>query len=286
VPLDRPRIMAILNATPDSFSDGGLHLDPDRAAEAGARFVGEGADVLDVGGESTRPGAARVAPEVQVERVVPVIEALRARRETRDVAITIDTTSARVASAALDAGADGVNDVSAGLEDEGLLDLVASRGAGIVLMHRLTTPERDSYSDEYAESPAYGDVVEVVRAFLRERIGAALGAGVAARSIAIDPGLGFGKSVKQNLELIRRTGELAGLGHPVVSGASRKSFVGRVSTGGGGSPPASRVSGTVGASVCHMMSGARIFRVHDVGAHAGALRAAWAIRGAVASGGA
>lgn len=271
--LDRPRVMAIVNATPDSFSDGGVHLDPDVAAMAAVQFVGEGADVLDVGGESTRPGAPAVPADEQIARVVPVIKAIRAR--LHETPITIDTMDARVAAAALDAGADAINDVSGATADEEMLSLAGERGAGIVLMHRLTTPDRDCYSDRYASEPGYRDVVEEVRSFLAARAQAAVEAGVGRERIVLDPGLGFGKSVAQNLELMRRTGEIRALGYPVLSGASRKSFVGRASTGSGDSPASSRVFGSVGASVSHLAFGAMIFRVHDVSAQAQGLRMAW-----------
>lgn len=269
--------MAILNATPDSFSDGGVHLDPSRAADGAERFVAEGADVLDVGGESTRPGAPSIPDDEQIRRVVPVIRAIRSRPSTATAPMTIDTTSAVVAQVALDAGADAINDVSGATADPHMLDLAARTGAGLVLMHRLTTPGRDSYSDRYAAPPAYDDVVGTVGAFLAERARAAIDAGVDPGAIVLDPGLGFGKSVEQNAELIRRTAEIAAIGFPVLSGASRKSFVGRLATGRGDSPAAKRVGGSVGASVAHLLSGAIIFRVHDVGVQAHALRAAWSL---------
>lgn len=271
--------MAIINVTPDSFFDGGVHFDAKRAADAAGRFVEEGADVLDVGGESTRPGASRIDEDEQIRRVVPVIEAIRSRDDRTP--ITIDTTRARVARSALHAGADAVNDVSAGTEDPEMLALAASRGAGVVLMHRLTTPDRDTYSDQYAEAPAYEDVVATVAGFLADRAEAARRAGVAPESIVLDPGLGFGKSVDQNLDLIRRTGELVALGFPVLSGLSRKSFVGRVALGR--STASERLSATLGASVRHLASGASIFRVHDVAAHASALTTAWAVGGGEAA---
>lgn len=273
VDLDRPRVMAIINVTPDSFYDGGAHLDPHTAADAAARFVDEGADLLDVGGESTRPGSSRVDADEQIRRVVPVIEAIRTRDQSTP--ITIDTTRAGVAARALDAGADGVNDVSAGEEDPEMLPLVATRGAGIILMHRLTTPDRDAYSDAYEAEPNYDDVVSTVAGYLQSRADAARRAGIEHDAIVLDPGLGFGKSVEQNLDLIRRTGELTTLGYPILSGLSRKSFVGRVALGP--SAASERLSATLGASVRHLASGAHVFRVHDVAAHVSALRLAWAI---------
>jgi len=277
---DRPVLMAILNATPDSFSDGGRFSEPEQIADAAAEAVRAGATILDIGGESTRPGAARVDPTEQIERVVPAIRAIR----TRGIGapISVDTTRARVAAAALDAGADAVNDVSAATEDDEMLSLVAERGAGLVLMHRLAPPGEDSYSDRYDREPDYGDVVLAVRSFLAERLTAAERAGVPPRRVALDPGLGFGKSVDQNLELIRRTPEITALGRPILSGASRKSFVGRVSAPPGEepAPPHQRDAASVAFSVAHRLAGAQIFRVHDVAAHAAALRAVEAIRAA------
>lgn len=270
--------MAIINVTPDSFYDGGQHLDPRAAADAAARFVEEGADVLDVGGESTRPGSVRVDEAEQIRRILPVIEAIRSRDDRTP--ITVDTTRVGVASRALDAGADAVNDVSAGEEDQEMLELVAGRGAGIILMHRLTTPDQDVFSDAYDAAPAYADVVADVTHYLRSRIEAARGVGMTPEQIVIDPGLGFGKSVEQNLELIRRTGELARL-RPVLSGLSRKSFVGRVALGT--SKASERLAATLGASVCHLASGASVFRVHDVAAHVSALSMAWAAGGGAAA---
>lgn len=275
--LDRPRLLAILNVTPDSFSDGGSLLDPKAVVDAAARAVRDGADMLDVGGESTRPGAQRIPAEEQIARVVPALHAIRAAGGAlAEVPISVDTTLAGVARAALDAGADAINDVSGGLDDPGMLPLASSRQVGIVLMHRLRAPERDSYSDRYERPPEYGDVVRAVREFLGERADAAMRAGVSRERIVLDPGLGFGKSVEQNLELVRRTGEFLDLGFPILSGASRKSFVGRVAAGGAEpAAPKDRVAGSVAISVTHLLAGARLFRVHDVRAHLEALDVAW-----------
>ncbi|MGA1393821.1 MAG: dihydropteroate synthase [Phycisphaerales bacterium] len=258
LPLEPWVLMGIVNATPDSFSDGGLHLDPARAAEAALAMIDAGASIIDVGGESTRPGASRIDAAEQIRRVVPVIEAIRRQG---DVTISIDTTLAAVAEAAIDAGAEIVNDVSAGEEDPSILRLAAARSCGVVLMHRLAPPPADSFSDRYAEPPEYRDVVGEVQAALLARISIAEGAGVDPRSIAIDPGLGFGKSVEQNFALIARLGELASLGRPVLVGASRKSFIGAVS---GTSDPAQRVPGSVVAAVAAWSAGGRIIRTHDV----------------------
>jgi len=271
VSLDPFAIMGVVNVTPDSFSDGGQFTGPEEAAQFALQLVEEGASVIDIGGESTRPGAARVDAEEQVRRVVPVIARVRSRSS---VAITVDTTSAAVAEAALEAGADAVNDVSAGCEDPAMFALVARRGAGLVLMHRLAPPGEDSYSDRYAEAPIYDDVVREVASFLLMRAEVAMAAGVARESIVLDPGLGFGKSVAQNYELLARTSELVALGMPVLVGASRKSFLGAVS---GRADPEQRIIGSVVAAVAAYGGGARIIRAHDVGAHREALLVAHAV---------
>ena len=271
VSLDPFAIMGVINATPDSFSDGGQFRDAEHAAQHALQLVEEGATVLDIGGESTRPGASRVDAEEQVRRVVPVIARVRSRS---NVAITVDTTLASVAEAALEAGADAVNDVSAGCEDPAMLPLVAKKGAGIILMHRLAAPGDDQYSDRYAEPPIYDDVVREVASFLLMRAELCLAAGIAREAIALDPGLGFGKSVSQNYELLARTSELAALGYPVLVGASRKSFLGAVT---GRSDPEQRIIGSVVAAVAAYGGGARIMRAHDVGAHREALLVAHAV---------
>lgn len=278
--LDRPRLIAIINATPDSFHGASRVLDPAEAVDRAERSVGEGANALDIGGESTRPSAARVREAEQRERVLPIIHAVRRSGGVASrTPIIIDTTSEAVARAALDAGADAVNDVSAGLESPGMFALAAERGAGLIVMHRLAPPTADSYSDRYPREPDYpGGVVARVLGFLRARASAAEAAGVARGALVLDPGLGFGKSVEQNLELIRHTGTFSGAGFPVLSALSRKSFVGRVGLGRD-STPDERLPGTLALSVAHLAAGAMLFRVHDVGPHAQALRAAWAVRG-------
>jgi dihydropteroate synthase len=264
-------LMGVVNMTPDSFSDGGRFATVDEAFAHAMQLVDEGAGILDIGGESTRPGAEPVAADEQIRRVVPLIARIRTRS---NVAISVDTTSATVAEAALEAGADIVNDVSAGADDPAMLPLVARRGVGIVLMHRLAAPREDSYSDRYEREPVYGDVVRAVCDHLLARVDAAIGAGVARDCIALDPGLGFGKSVAQNYELLARTSELAALGYPVLIGASRKSFLGAVS---GRSDPEQRIIGSVVAAVAAFGGGARIVRAHDVGAHREALLVAHAV---------
>lgn len=270
--LEHPRVLGILNLTPDSFSDGGALTSPDDAARAALDAVRAGAAGLDVGGESTRPGAERVPARAQVERVVPALRAVRAAIGPEPV-ITIDTTRAAVAHAALEAGADAINDVSAGTEDPAMLPLAAERGCGIILMHRLRPPPADVYSHEHAQPPAYEDVVRDVAAFLAARAAAAIAAGVSDQAIVLDPGLGFGKSVDQNLSLIRRTDELVRLGFPILSALSRKSFVGVASGLPRTSRPADRHAGTIALTLAHWCAGASLFRVHEVGPAVEALRA-------------
>lgn len=271
--------MAILNVTPDSFSDGGRHDTVETALSAAARLVEEGADMLDIGGESTRPGAARVDSGEQIRRIVPVIEAIRRTPGPLGmIPLSADTTREEVARAAIDAGADAVNDVSGGTEDPAMLATVARSGSGLVLMHRLRPPEQDSYSDRYESAPVQGDIVALVaRAFKEKLLPAALAAGIRRDRIVVDPGLGFGKTVEQNLALIRGSRGLEReTGGPILSGLSRKSFVGRVSLGRD-SQPGERLAGTLALSIAHLREGASIFRVHDVAEHARAFAAALAV---------
>ena len=263
--LSRPVVMGILNATPDSFSDGGLHLDPSHALDRAERMVAEGADVVDVGGESTRPGACPVEPGEELARVVPVLRALAGRLA---VPISIDTRRASVARAALDLGADIVNDVTS-LGDPEMPRLVADSGAGLVLMHMRGTPRT------MQRSPEYGDVVAEVSAELSARVEVALESGIGADRIAIDPGIGFGKTHQHNIELIRALGQLLDIGRPVLLGISRKAFLGPLA---GGVPVEDRASATVAGCVVGLLQGARIFRVHDVGAVRQALDVAHALR--------
>ncbi|MBL1217786.1 MAG: dihydropteroate synthase [Planctomycetes bacterium] len=258
--------MAIVNVTPDSFSDGGRYFEVGPAVDHCLACLDAGADILDIGGESTRPGAARVAAREQIRRTVPVIGQVLADRP--DAVFSIDTTLAEVAGAAVDAGAAIVNDVSAGLEDAALLGLVAQQSCGVILMHRLVPPDEDCYSTQYQQEPDYGGhVVTAVGSFLQDRVACAVAAGIDERCIVVDPGLGFGKSVEQNLELSRRMGEIARLSgdRPVLSAASRKSLVGKVSRAG---DPEHRLAGTLAVSGQHYtVQGVRLFRVHDVSAH-------------------
>lgn len=274
IDLDRPCVVCIVNTTPDSFSDGGEHNTLESALRYVDRAINDGADMLDIGGESTRPGAERIGIQEQIRRVVPVIEAVRSAGILTP--ISVDTTRGAVASAALDAGADVVNDVSGMDEDPEMLPLIADRGCGVIVMHRLVTPDRDSFSDQYVNNPVYDNVVQEVGAYLAAQLDRAAEAGVDRSRIVLDPGLGFGKSVEDNLRLIQGTREFVKLGNAVMSGLSRKSFVGRVGLGRD-SDPKERVFASVGMSVAHLYAGARIFRVHDIAEHREALDAAWGV---------
>jgi len=256
------RIMGVVNVTPDSFSDGGAFLDRDAAMRHGLRLAFEGADLLDVGGESTRPGADPVSEAEELRRVIPVIEGIRARNA--DVRISIDTSKAAVAAAALDAGADYVNDVTALRADPDMAGLVAERGAGVCLMHMVGTPRT------MQSAAHYDDVVAEVKGFLAGRIEAAVAAGIARERIEVDPGIGFAKTIEHNLELLRRLGELTELGRPIVLGTSRKSFLGRIT----GRETAERVPATLATVVMGYERGAEVFRVHDVAAARDALAVA------------
>ena len=242
--------MGVINVTPDSFSDGGEWLDATAAVEHGRALVADGAAILDVGGESTRPGAGPVDEAEELARVVPVLGAL-AGVEAR---LSIDTSKAAVAAAALDAGAAIVNDVTALRGDPEMAPLIAQRGCDCCLMHMLGEP-RTMQSD-----PRYDDVVADVKAFLEQRLEFAVAQGIAEERIWLDPGIGFGKAVDHNLELLRRLDELVALGRPIVIGTSRKSFLGRIT----GRDAHERVPGTIAANVLALARGASIFRVHDV----------------------
>jgi dihydropteroate synthase len=262
VPLESPLLVGILNVTPDSFSDGGEHLRWDVAIQRAIEMKSKGAMIIDVGGESTRPGATRVHADVQLQRVLPVIEGIQ---EHIDVVISIDTTLSRVAAAAIDAGASIINDVSAGEEDGAMFSLAAETGAGLVLMHRRLPPEHDSYSNEYEQVPESEDVVQEVMDWLLDRAAMAISQGVLKNTIAIDPGLGFGKSVEQNWQIIEQIDRITALGYPVFIGASRKSFIG---VSEGIQDPKLRDTASVEAAKEMARKGAQIFRVHNVSEHA------------------
>jgi dihydropteroate synthase len=262
-------VMGVVNVTPDSFSDGGEFLDPGAAVAHGLELAEQGAGVLDIGGESTRPGADPVGAEEELRRVAPVIAAL-ADQGAGGAAISIDTTKSAVAEAALDAGASIVNDVSALRHDPELAGLVAGRSAGCCLMHMLGEPRT------MQRDPRYDDVVSEVKAFLEERMAFAVAEGIAEERIWLDPGIGFGKTVEHNLELLRRLGEIVALGRPVVVGTSRKSFLGKLA---GGRDEAHRLPGTIATNVLAAERGATVFRVHDVGPVVDALAVAAATFG-------
>jgi dihydropteroate synthase len=257
--------MGVVNVTPDSFSDGGLYLDPEAAIAHGRDLAAEGAEILDVGGESTRPGAEPVEEAEELRRVVPVVRGLAVTGSR----VSVDTSKAAVAAAALDAGAEIVNDVTALRGDPGMAALCAERDCTVVLMHMLGEPRT------MQDDPRYDDVVEQVKAFLAERLEAAVAAGIGESRVWLDPGIGFGKTADHNLELLRRLGELRALGRPLVVGTSRKSFIGRVD----GSSADRRIGGTIASSVLAAAEGAEVLRVHDVAEVRQALIVAAAILG-------
>jgi dihydropteroate synthase len=251
-------IMGVVNVTPDSFSDGGAFDDDLAAIAHGRRLIAEGAAIVDVGGESTRPGAGPVPVEEELERVIPVVEGISGAQ------ISIDTMKLEVAEKALDAGASYVNDVTAFRQEPEMAALVADRGVDCCLMHMLGEPRT------MQDDPRYDDVVDDVKAFLVERMAFAVKAGVREERIQLDPGIGFGKTLEHNLELLRRLDELAALGRPLVIGTSRKSFLGKLT----GRDVTERVHATVATNVIAFERGARVFRVHDVAATRDALAVA------------
>jgi dihydropteroate synthase len=262
-----PLVMGVLNVTPDSFSDGGRFSTHDAAIARAEQIASEGADLIDIGGESTRPGAEPVAALEQIRRIIPVLKSAAGRLP---VVFSVDTTSSEVAEAALDAGASIVNDISAATFDSRMLHLVARRRLPIVLMHMQGNPAT------MQRAPSYSDVVAEVCGFLGERIGAAESAGIGAEKILVDPGIGFGKSMEHNLALLRRQTELLALKRPVVIGTSRKKFIGTIT---GTTDPTDRVFGTVATTAWAVANGAGIVRVHDVAANVQAVRMIGAIVG-------
>jgi dihydropteroate synthase len=259
----RPAVMGVVNVTPDSFSDGGVNFDPDRAAETARRFLDEGAAIVDVGGESTRPGSEGVSVSEELRRVIPVLEALRG------LPISIDTAKGEVAARALERGAELVNDVTALRGDPELAGVVAEHGAYLCLMHMQGEPRT------MQDDPRYEDVVADVARFLDERLTFAVSQGIPEEAICLDPGIGFGKTVEHNFELLRRLDELTALGRPILVGISRKSSLGKIM----GDPDATTgtTAASIGAAVLAYERGASIFRVHDVRAHVEALTAARAV---------
>jgi len=256
LPLDRPLVMGIVNVTPDSFYDGGRYTDPGAAVQHARRLIDEGADLVDIGGESSRPGAAGVDAEEELRRVLPVLEGLLGV----DVPVAVDTTKPEVMRAALDGGAAMINDISA-LAVPGALATVARTDAAVCLMHMQGSPRT------MQANPVYGDVVAEVRDFLAARAEACLAAGVARERIVVDPGFGFGKTVEHNLALLGHLDAIAALGYPVLAGWSRKSSLGRIT----GKPGEERLASSVAAALLAVQRGARIVRVHDVAATRDAL---------------
>ncbi len=259
----RVLVMGILNVTPDSFSDGGRYFEPAAAISRAHELVEAGADILDLGGESTRPGSAPVPAAEQVRRLLPVVQALKGS----GACLSIDTASAEVAHATLDAGAHIINDVTA-LGDPAMAGVVAAAGAGLVLMHMQGTPAT------MQQAPHYTDVIAEVRDFLAERKGLAMAGGVAVECVALDPGLGFGKTLEHSIRLIARLDEIIALGRPVVMGASRKSFLGRLL---GNTDPHDRIEAGLAAISIGAFLGARAIRTHDVAATHRAMRIAAAL---------
>ena len=275
----RTLVMGIVNVTPDSFSDGGLYLDSSRAVEHALRLLDEGADIVDVGGESTRPGAKAeaVSAQQELDRVLPAIE--KVKRARPDAIISVDTYKATVARACIEAGAEIVNDVSGGLWDEAMLPALATLQCGVILMHMRGRPE------EWRALPPIGDAVAVVKQGLQERVQAALRVGIDPARTMLDPGFGFGKSFDENYPLLACFDQLLDLGHPLLAGVSRKSFVGRTLARGTGdarvapelAPVSERLHGTLAAETALVLKGAHIIRTHDVRACVDAVRIADAI---------
>ncbi|MFA5515250.1 MAG: dihydropteroate synthase [Desulfuromonadales bacterium] len=263
--LDEPLIMGVLNITPDSFSDGGRYDSLDAARRQGARMLAEGADLIDIGGESTRPGAPAVSETEELDRVLPVIEALR--REI-DIPLSIDTTKAAVARAAIAAGVDFVNDISGLHFDEKMAATVSAGGAGLFVMHTRGRPER------MQRNTGYGDLLGDILVYLRNSLERAMAAGIPEEKLAVDPGIGFGKDAAGNLEILRRLDELQALGRPILLGTSRKNFIGRVL---GQSDPGQRLYGTLATVALGVARGAHLFRVHEVRPAKETARMAWAV---------
>ena len=262
--LSRPLIMGVVNVTPDSFSDGGKYLESGTALEHAQRLIEEGADLIDLGAESSRPGAGGVSAEQELERLMPVLEALR----DAPLPISVDTTKPGVMRAAIGAGAAMINDISA-LRSPGALEAVAAADAGVCLMHMQGEPRTMQHE------PRYGDVVAEVRSFLDERVAAAEARGIARERIVIDPGFGFGKTIEHNFELLRNLERFAETGFPVMAGWSRKSTLGAVT----GRAAGDRLSASVAAALLAVQHGARIVRVHDVAATRDALAVLAALEG-------
>jgi len=264
---NRPIIMGILNLTPDSFSDGGSYTEKGRAVCFALQMVREGADIIDVGGESTRPDSQRVSPEEQLRRVVEIVAALR-QTLPANIPVSIDTTWSEVARAAVSAGASIINDVRSGRDDEGIFELAAEKNLPIVLMHMQGTPQTMQVN------PSYEDVVKEVKDFLLERCEKAQKMGVPKENLIIDPGIGFGKTLEHNIELMANLGEFSSTGYPVMLGASRKRFMGAICAG---AEPKDLIGATCATTTLGVQAGIRIFRVHDVQQNRQAADVAWAV---------
>jgi dihydropteroate synthase len=248
---DKTWIMGVINITPDSFSDGGFYLDRKKAVERGLELVKQGADILDVGGESTRPGSDPISPEDELQRIMPVISELRAKT---DVLISVDTTKSVVAETALQAGADIINDISAFRFDDRMPLIATETGAPVILMHMKGIPRT------MQSNPYYENLFQEICCFLEERISTAEAYGINRENIIVDPGIGFGKSLEHNLSIINNLNFLEELDRPILVGISRKSFIGKILN----LPPMERVEGTIASAVLSVLKGAHILRVHDV----------------------
>ncbi|PKM09958.1 MAG: dihydropteroate synthase [Gammaproteobacteria bacterium HGW-Gammaproteobacteria-10] len=266
--IEKPLIMGILNVTPDSFSDGGLYNSVELGVRQSRKMLAEGADIIDIGGESTRPGSEPVAAAEQIKRVVPVIAAIR-QQLPETLLVSIDTTLSAVAAAALDAGATIINDIAAGTDDASLFELAAMRAAPLILMHSQGKPKT------MQDNPYYDDVVEEVLRELSLRVNAACEAGVDRDSIAIDPGIGFGKRKQDNLDLLAHLDRFVASGLPVLLGTSRKRFMGSICTV---TEPSELVTATAVTTALGVMAGVKLFRVHDVRENRQAVDVAWAIK--------
>lgn len=266
--LEKPVIMGILNVTPDSFSDGGQFSGVNAALKHTGKMLAEGADIIDVGGESTRPNSIRVDIDEQIRRVVPVIEGIREKFSV-DIPISIDTTQSKVAQAALDAGANIINDIAAGRDDEAIFTLAAERDVPIILMHMLGTPQN------MQDNPSYQIVTDDVLEFLEQRIQIAVKAGIKKGNIAIDPGIGFGKRKQDNFDLLANLQRFVDMSFPVLLGASRKGFLGRICDI---SEPAELATATAVTTALGVMAGVQMFRVHDVLENRQAVDIAWTIK--------
>ena len=270
-----PKIMGVLNVTPDSFSDGGRFIEPEVAVQRAHRMIADGADIIDVGGESTRPGANPVPADEQITRILPVIHALRESRPT--VPLSVDTRLAHVAEAALQAGASIINDVSALEDDIGMGKLAAGTGAGLVLMHMRGRPETRFADPATNQAPAYDDVVAAIKTYLQHRLTAVVALGIDANRLVIDPGFGFGKNPEQNLTILSRLDELLELERPLLVGMSRKRFIGAALA----EPiPEERLYGSLACVAVAALAGAHIIRVHDVAESCQVARTCAAIRDA------